>query len=1776
MDASSSAPHLTNLVHTYTMASSLMFARDPRQSSGLLGTGERVSGAEVREQNVQAAVAIANIVRTSLGPHGLDKMLVDDIGDVTISNDGATILQLIEVEHPAGRILVELAQQQDKEVGDGTTSVVIVAAELLRRANDLVKNKIHPTTVITGYRLACKEAVRYLTEQLSVKVDQLGKECLVNIAKTSMSSKIIGADDTFFANLAVDAMLAVKTINARGDVKYPVKAVNVLKAHGKSATESIYVKGYALNCTTRITGAKIACLDMNLQKTRMHLGVHITIDDPEQLEAIRKREYEITLERVRKILASGANVILTTKGIDDLCLKEFVEAGAMAVRRCKKEDLRRIAKATGATMVSSLANLEGEETFEASYLGQAEEVVQERISDDELILVKGTKVVSSSSVILRGANDYLLDEMERALHDSLCAIKRTLESGSVVPGGGAVETALSIYLENFATTLGSREQLAIAEFAAALLVIPKTLAVNAAKDSTELVAKLRAYHNAAQSAPVSDPRRGLRYYGLDLMKGEVRDNVKAGVLEPMVSKVKSLKSALEACTALLRIDDRITVPPEQKGEDPHVSEEENDVPASVTSLRARFEQLSTSTSSAPPAPSTRTTPRAKETAANTTVWEAASEGRDDGSGGAAGWTQGPSEAASSRGDASLQLETAVKAAPMRPPKPPSLPRPLSVHGTSPPVAGMPSLAPPAPVLPSKVPQELPNPPSIPSRRPDEASLGIHEVTPSTPAPPKIGIIRADSSRRPAPPRPAPRPASSASLATTPSLDDTQTPSLGSLQPQILSPRPSLTPSSSGSVRDLAARFNSPSPLSSSSPASADSQSPAPDAAARNGTDEPAEVSLAGIARSSPKPLPDDVSADLEADSSSEGSIYSSSSDGETEESRALPPAIPPRPRIVEQRPSDPPPLPSRSSTASSAESAAAAPAGSNSILVPPSAFTRSPSNSLSNGSTPSLPPRLSSPLAPPLPARSASIPAVPPRPSSTNAAPTSSSTVPTPTLPSTTPYVPPPPPTRSAAAGDRPPVRPNIKSANDYGSSEDEDDESARSQEYPDATFANRRPPVLRQRRHVQATNIFSAWTVRSEKVVTAHHRIHLWRPSETKVAADSLEVASDPQKFVALEWRAADAERAEDEGRYVWAGTKEGAIWEIDLERMVVSGSRTNAHAGPVVGIYRLGRAMVTVDESGKVLFWGASAENEGKAASLSAIPAQHRVPDRQNFVALVGDELWTSSGPVTKAGAPAVAMRSPQIRVFDPAGIKGAFSSLSRPLVTPESAGSIGAVTSHAIIPEQSHLVYLAHDNGYVSVWERGSYACVKVQRISPYGVTALTGVRKYLWAGFRSGHINVYDVSSDVWVVTKSWKASKDPITRLVVDPSSLWHDGSLQVASASSDMVCLWDGFLREDWIDAELHLRQPDFCTFRTIRTLSISWNVDASRPSDLHGSVDNLEFLRNVLTSVDSPDIISFGFQEMIDLEDKKLTAKSMLLGKKKATDGKMSDSISSAYRVWHDKLIQAVRLNMPAETPYTVVHVGDMIGLFTCIFVKTSEAAQLRDVALVTVKTGMGGRYGNKGAILSRFVIDDSSVCFINCHLAAGQTHSRQRDRDVVDILEDKSSFSELGSSSPGAYAPGSTGTMVFDHELAILSGDLNYRIDARRDNVVSAVASGNFESLLEHDQLLKNLATNQAFRLRYDPGTDLYDSSPKRRIPAWCDRILHRSDREKVTPLHYKRYEVNVSDHRPISAAFDMQIKRIDSKKRAAVWAEVENAWFSVETSALEDARRFYAETW
>jgi T-complex protein 1 subunit alpha len=458
---------------------------------------------------------------------------------------------------------------QDKEVGDGTTSVVILAAELLKRANDLVGMKIHPTSIISGYRLAQREATKFINDKMSTKTEKLGKEALMNAAKTSMSSKILNIDSDFFAGLAVDSVMHVKTTNAAGEARYPVKAINILKAHGRGSRESRLIQGYGLNCVrasqampTMVKGAKIALLDYDLRKFKLSMGVQVVVTDPTKLQAIRDREEDIMKERIEMMIKAGANVILTSKGIDDMCLKYFVEAGAIACRRVKKDDMRRIAKVTGATIQLSMAGMDGEESFDASLLGSAEKVYEERVGDNEMLVIEGCASHKSCSILLRGANEYTLDEMERALHDAMCVVKRVLESGNVVPGGGAVESALSIYLDNFATTLSSREQMAIAEFSEALLVIPKTLAVNAACDATELVAKLRADHNFAQTDPAKYKDRSNS--GLNLIDGKIQDSLNSGVIEPAMSKVKMLGFATEAAITILRIDDMVKAAPMQQ------------------------------------------------------------------------------------------------------------------------------------------------------------------------------------------------------------------------------------------------------------------------------------------------------------------------------------------------------------------------------------------------------------------------------------------------------------------------------------------------------------------------------------------------------------------------------------------------------------------------------------------------------------------------------------------------------------------------------------------------------------------------------------------------------------------------------------------------------------------------------------------------------------------------------------------------------------------------------------------------------------------------------------------------------------------------------------------------------------------------------------------------------------------------------------------------------------------------------------------------------------
>ena len=546
----------------------------PKNKSAIGLNGIRVTGDEVRTENVAAAAAISNIVKSSLGPVGLDKMLVDEVGDVLVTNDGATLLRKMEVEHPAGRMLVDIARLQDEQVGDGTTSVVILAGELLRRAQKLVREGVHPTNIIMGYKKAMREAVKVIKEKLSVPLTVHDRILLTQIANTSLASKIIGhMKHGYFASLAVEAILfTAKTDEAGGKTEFPRNSIGILKQHGKSLGESFLVKGYALSgarisqgMPTQVSPAFIALLDFDLRASKLRLGISATLQDPRKVEDMRQHEMEITRERVRKILSSGANVILTTGGMDDPIQKLLVDVGGIGVRRVPKTDLRRISRVTGGVICNTLCDLKGDETFEARFLGHAECVREERFGEDECLLIEGAKG-SSASLILRGASSILLDEAERALHDALSSLSRTLESGFLVVGGGSVEGYLTAYLKSFSLTLNTYEQISIAEFAESLLTIPKQLTLNAALDAPELLAKLLTKMNTALNHP--ETHVTLKYSGLDLVKGSVENNLEKGVVEPRSSKIKSIELATEAAVTILRIDECISLNPPPEPEYP--------------------------------------------------------------------------------------------------------------------------------------------------------------------------------------------------------------------------------------------------------------------------------------------------------------------------------------------------------------------------------------------------------------------------------------------------------------------------------------------------------------------------------------------------------------------------------------------------------------------------------------------------------------------------------------------------------------------------------------------------------------------------------------------------------------------------------------------------------------------------------------------------------------------------------------------------------------------------------------------------------------------------------------------------------------------------------------------------------------------------------------------------------------------------------------------------------------------------------------------------------
>ncbi|KAI0755991.1 DNase I-like protein [Irpex lacteus] len=784
----------------------------------------------------------------------------------------------------------------------------------------------------------------------------------------------------------------------------------------------------------------------------------------------------------------------------------------------------------------------------------------------------------------------------------------------------------------------------------------------------------------------------------------------------------------------------------------------------------------------------------------------------------------------------------------------------------------------------------------------------------------------------------------------------------------------------------------------------------------------------------------------------------------------------------------------------------------------------------------------------------------------------------------------PPPPTRTIALGDKlPPAR-----RQPSGSSSDEEEEEAKKVELlPDSSRASRRPPVLKVHNysesyiHVPSYTGVVAATGSVVAVSSGHHlKIYDLTQSDSPIhdldpRGMGMEAKIKDFKITSMEFR--PAPREADRGCYLWIGTKDGHLFELDVHAGLVVGMKLAIHTHAVTHMCRYGNNMVTLDETGKALVF--TPDTPGADPGLSATQARVvRMADKQDFVKIIGGKLWTSARDPSGTSAGNTS-RGPIIRVYD------IFQpgSVGRSVLPTEH---LGAVTSGTVLQSQPGQVFIGHEGGNVSVWsldtEDGLPVCQEVIKVSTSDILCLEGVNDRLWAGGRKGNIAAYDVSHKPWVMTNNWQAhQKLPVLKLGVDTWSIEKFGRLQVYSAGRDeRIRFWDGLLGIDWIDQELLKRETEFSSFRDLTVLLVSWNMDSARPDHLTGSPDNINFLHNALSSADAPDIISFGFQEVIDLESRKMAAKSVLLGgKSRTTDGAISQRVTTAYKKWHDRLMLAVRLAMPPDTPYTVVHTDQMIGLFSCIFVKDSVKANIRDTALAMVKRGMGGRYGNKGGIIARMVIDDSSICFINCHLAAGQHHVRQRNADVAAFLEEEI-FPESGELGP--YVNGGDGTLVLDHEIVFLSGDMNYRIDLRRDAVEADIRKGDFTRLIAQDQLLKEMKNNRAFRLRpfsegplafaptykYDRRSDEYDTSEKRRVPAWCDRVLWRSrEPSRVEQLHYRRYEANVSDHRPISSAFRMTVKSIAPERREPVKAEVTALWTQKEIALLEAAYAFYA---
>lgn len=504
----------------------------------------RESGKDAQRNNIEAAKAIADTVKSALGPKGMDKMLVDSLGDITISNDGATIMKQMDVDHPTAKMIIEIAKGQDQEVGDGTTTAVVISGELLKQAELLLDQNVHPTVIANGYKLASVKAAEILSSISEKKIDD---NLLRDIAMTAMTGKNVGGVTEFLAKMSVKA---VKSIVEERNGKSVVDVDNILiqKKFGGGITDSELIEGVVIDkekvhprMPNEVKESKIALLDSGLEIKKTEIDAKVQITDPTKIQAFLDQEEETLKSMVVKVKNSGANVLMSQKGIDDLAQHFLAKEGIYAVRRVKKSDMEKIAKATGAKIVTNLDDLAAKD------LGNAERTEERKIGDDRLTFITGCKYPKAVSILIRGGTQHTIDEVDRALHDALKVVGVAIEDQLFVTGGGAVEAELAYQLRKYAPTVGGREQLAIETFASSLEIVPRTLAENAGMDPIDSLLKLRSEH-----------QKGNKNVGIDAMEGIVGDLLKKNVVEPTRVKSHAIESATEVATMILRIDDIIS------------------------------------------------------------------------------------------------------------------------------------------------------------------------------------------------------------------------------------------------------------------------------------------------------------------------------------------------------------------------------------------------------------------------------------------------------------------------------------------------------------------------------------------------------------------------------------------------------------------------------------------------------------------------------------------------------------------------------------------------------------------------------------------------------------------------------------------------------------------------------------------------------------------------------------------------------------------------------------------------------------------------------------------------------------------------------------------------------------------------------------------------------------------------------------------------------------------------------------------------------------------